>query len=443
MGTTINRSGRLMTGLLLAVLSGVVGCRETIPTSLDDVQLPDEPLTLEIQLDWNQFGSGLEVFGGYGKPRELGAGIIAESYAGTLSARTLVRFAKYPAKASVVDATGTTREDENLTYVGGRVMAWFDSDASTNTGPVDLVLGAVQHEWDGGTANWSSAVDSVGVDTPWPEAGGGPVSVVDTATWDPAESDTVSFFVDSAQVAAWGDSSDETRGARIELVTPGERLFMHAAFLHLTTRSSINPDTTLILTTSADQATFIYDHVSQPPVDGFRIGGTPSWRTVLDLNLPDELTGPPELCAAAGCPFVISPKDVSFAGLSLRSRTTEDAAFQPSDSMRFDVRAVLSRDALPKSPLGESLIQGPFGTVTPGEFFGLQDGQLVEIPITSFVRDLLSGPEPTGRARPNTLALISLAEPSSFTFGSFHGPGSPMEPTLKLILTVSRPMELP
>ena len=146
MGTTIDLSGRLMTGVLLAVLSGVVGCRETIPTSLDDVQLPDEPLTLEIQLDWNQFGSGLEVFGGYGKPRELGAGIIAESYAGTLSARTLVRFAKYPAKASVVDATGTTREDENLTYVGGRVMAWFDSDASTNTGPVDLVLAAVQHE---------------------------------------------------------------------------------------------------------------------------------------------------------------------------------------------------------------------------------------------------------------------------------------------------------
>ena len=443
MGTTRNRSGRLLTALLVAISCGVVGCRETIPTSLGDVQLPDEPLTLEIQLNWNQFGSGLEVFGGYGKPRELGAGIIAESYAGTLSARTLVRFAQYPAKASVIDGTGTTREDEDLRYVGGRVMAWFDSDASTNTGPVDLVLSAVQHEWDGGTATWSSAVDSIGVDTPWPEAGGGPVSVIDTATWDPAEGDTISFLVDSAQVAAWGDSSDETRGARIELVTPGERLFMHAAFLHVTTRSSINPDTVLILTTPADQATFIYSRVSQPPADGVRVGGTPSWRTVLDVTLPDELTGPPELCAAAGCPFVISPQDISFAGLSLRSRTTEDAAFQPSDSMRLDVRAVLSRDALPKSPLGESLIQDPSGTVIPGEFFGLQDDQLVEIPITSFVRDLLSGPESTGRVRPNTLALISKAEPSSFAFASFHGPGSSMEPMLKLILTVSRPMELP
>ena len=94
MGTTRNRSGRLLTALLVAISCGVVGCRETIPTSLGDVQLPDEPLTLELQLNWNQFGSGLEVFGGYGKPRELGAGIIAESYAGTLSARTLVRFAQ-------------------------------------------------------------------------------------------------------------------------------------------------------------------------------------------------------------------------------------------------------------------------------------------------------------------------------------------------------------
>ncbi|MCH2460313.1 MAG: hypothetical protein MK239_04615 [Gemmatimonadetes bacterium] len=443
MGTTINRSRRLLTVTLVAVSAGIVGCRETIPTSLDDAQLPGEPLTLEIELDWNQFGSGLEVFGGYGKPQELGAGIIAESYAGTLSARTLVRFAQYPTKASVVDATGTTREDDDLTYIGGRVMAWFDSDASTNTGPVDLVLGAVQQEWDGGTVNWSSAVDSVGGDIPWVEVGGGPVSVVDTATWDPAEGDTISFLVDSAQIAAWGDSSDKTRGARIELVTPGERLFMHAAFLHVTTRSSINPDTVLILTTPADQATFVYDHVSQPPANGVRVGGTPSWRTVLDLTMPDELTGPPELCAAAGCPFVISPQDVSFAGLSLRSRVTEDAAFQPSDSMRLDVRAVLSRDALPKSPLGESLIQNPFGTVIPGDFFGLQDGQLVEVPITSFVRDLLSEPEVSGRDRPNTLALISKAEPSSFAFASFHGHGSTMEPMLKLILTVIRTMEVP
>ena len=111
--------------------------------------------------------------------------------------------------------------------------------------------------------------------------------------------------------------------------------------------------------------------------------------------------------------------------------------------MRLDVRAVLSRDALPKSPLGESLIQNPFGTVIPGDFFGSQDGQLVEVPITSFVRDLLSEPEVSGRDRPNTLALISKAEPSSFAFASFHGPGSSMEPMLKLILTVSRPMELP
>ena len=67
----------------------------------------------------------------------------------------------------------------------------------------------------------------------------------------------------------------------------------------------------------------------------------------------------------------------------------------------------------------------------------------MEVPITSILRDLLSEPEVSGRDRPNTLALISKAEPSSFAFASFHGPGSSMEPMLKLILTVSRPMELP
>lgn len=417
-------------------------CREQTPTSIDSAQLPSEPTTLELQLPWSEFGDSLEVFGGYSIPRALGAAILANDFVGELHSRSIVRFGAYPQAASVVDPSGTTRTDTNLSFFGGRIVVLFDTIASTNTGPVTLQLGALQNEWDANTATWTFAVDSVGDQRPWPEPGGGPIDTLTTRTWDPAVSDSVSLFLDSAQIAAWGDLSNPARGARIELLTPGERLFMLAAFLRLDTRSSLNPDTVLILSASADRATFLYDPPPPPPADGFQVGGAPAWRSVLNVTVPAELTGPPELCSSVGCPFALRPEHVSFAGLGLRSRKPPDG-YQPTDSLRLDVRPVLSRAALPKSPLGASLIAGGAGKAVPASAFGAQEGELVEIPITSFVRAYLAGPDPSGRPPPNTLALLSLAEPSSFTLASFHGPDGAMAPVLNLIVTVSTPLELP
>ena len=44
---------------------------------------------------------------------------------------------------------------------------------------------------------------------------------------------------------------------------------------------------------------------------------------------------------------------------------------------------------------------------------------------------------------PKTLALLSLFEPVSIAFASFHGPGDENAPFLKLIVTVGRSVELP
>ncbi len=77
------------------------------------------------------------------------------------------------------------------------------------------------------------------------------------------------------------------------------------------------------------------------------------------------------------------------------------------------------------------------------EVFGAQVGQVVEVPITAFLRGFLAGADPGGAPPPNTVALLAIAEPSNFAFASFHGPGSPYEPVLNLILTVSQPVELP
>ena len=436
----IRARGAAFGGLALAaILAGA--CSEAMPTALDPSRLPAEPVTLEIEVPWSSFGANLEVFGGYGGPSQLEEAIVARSFEGVLDAHALVRFGTYPISASVVDSTGTTRTDTNLTFTGGNVVVYFDTEASTATGPVTLTLSRTQEEWHEPSASWAFALDTVGTQRAWTTPGGGAVLPLASREWDPATGDSVMFVVDSSTVAAWRDQDDPTRGARIELGTDGERLHLVQIGLRLATRSSINPDTILNLSAATREVTFLYTPAANAPLDGIRVGGAPAWRTVLDLNVPTQLDGPPELCSAVGCPFALGPEHVSRAGLVLTTRAAEPA-FRPTDSLALDVRAVLSREALPKSPLGSSLIGDDDDARVVAEAFGAQAGMRFEIPVTAFVKAALSGPDDAGRPPPNTVAILPSAEAGSFAFGSFHGADVPEAPVLRLIITASRPMEM-
>ena len=419
---------------------GVVACQEETPTGLGD-EVSGAPITIEVELPWSEFASNLEVFGGYGLPSEVGDGIIATNLAG-LNARTLVRFGSYPDRATVRDSSGTNRTDSTLAIFEGLFVAHFDAAASTNTGPVTLSLGALQTEWHAGSAGWTLAVDTLNDSRAWPDSGAGPVTPLRTAAWDPASADSVLFFLDSAQIAAWADTTDQSRGARLELVTEGERLRMSSASLRLSARPSIDPDTVVELVVPSRSVTFVYDPRPGPPAAGVRVGGAPSWRSVLDIALPTTLTGPPAFCAAVGCPHTLQAGEISFGALVLTSEAS-DTAFQPRDSLSVDVRPVLQRAAMPKAPLGSSLIGTPLGRRVAGAAFGSQPGARFEVPITSFLRALVVGQDESGRVAPNTLALLAAIEPSTITYASFVGPGATGEPVLRLVLTIGPPVELP
>ena len=441
-GFPIDRDQRraLVASALLVV--GAAACEERTPTSVDERLLPPEPVTMEVRLGWDEFASNLEVFGGYGAPEELGTGVVANEYADTLNARTLVRFGAYPTETSVRDSAGTIRTDTNLTFVGGRLVAFLDTLASTNALPVTLAAGATQNEWHSRTVTWTAAVDTTGDTRPWPEPGAGPVTPIGTTEWDPNASDSVWFAIDSATIAEWADTTDASRGVRLDLLTAGHRVQLNSVALRLITRPSLNPDTLVDVTAPRRNLTFVYDPFPEPPPEGIRIGGVPAWRTVLDIGLPARLTGPPELCAAVGCPLTLESGQVNHAALLLRSRQTE-TAFQPTDTVRLDVRPVFSRAAMPKSPLGASLIgQSQNGHVAPAAF-GSGAGVQIEVPVTQFVRQLLPGASQGPVDPPSTLALLSVFEPLSISFATFHGPGGPDEPVLKLIITVSPSVELP
>ena len=75
--------------------------------------------------------------------------------------------------------------------------------------------------------------------------------------------------------------------------------------------------------------------------------------------------------------------------------------------------------------------------------FGTGAGEEVEIPFTSFARDLVRGEDANGNPPASTLALLSVFEPLSIAFASFEGPGGANEPILRLVLTIGPTVELP
>jgi hypothetical protein len=419
------------------LLVAAVACQETLPTALSDASLPDEPLTLEVQLPWSEYGSDFEVLGGYSSASALPLPLVTRAYLGALEARTLMRFDTFPAGARVND-NGVIVTDTDLAFVAGFLTVGFDTLKSVAPGPVALELGGLQEEWEAGTASWTLAVDTVGDQRAWSEIGAGPAPVIATRTWDPANGDSVTFALDSAAIATWVDPADQTRGARLLTTTDGTLLVLNRARLRLSIRPSVS-DTIVEDTVNILDRTVVFDPAPIAPT-GMRAGGVPAWRTLLTVA-PPELNGPPELCAELGCPYTPQAGQISYAALRLTTRASE-AEYRPFDTLLLDVRSVLSAAALPKSPLGTSETAGAGQAVAP-EAFGSAPGDIVELPITSFMRTLMDGPDDSGNDPPGTLAILSASEPSSLPFASFDGPGDPGAPVLKMILTVGAPQVLP
>lgn len=432
---------RLMLASAAVALMGAA-CSERTPTSVDPDLLPSRPASVEVLIPWAEFGSDLEVFGGYGSARDLGVGIVAHAFGGVLEARTLVRLEPIPRTATVTDTTGTSRADTVLSIRDGRVVVFVDTVGAVRDGPVTFELGILRQAWHPASASWTLAVDTAGGEVAWQEPGAGPVERVATTVWEPSQGDTVVFALDSAQVELWRDTANVNHGALLTTTTPGVRVEVTTAVMRATVRPSLRPDTTLTLTGGRTAFSFIHSPEPEAVTAGtLRVGGAPAWRTVLDVDVPTTLSSPPALCQVAGCPLALTAARVSYAALVLTGRATE-AAFRPSDSLSVDIRPVLQRSAMPKSPLGASL-SGGFGRPVDPLLFGEGAGGTVEIPITNFVRAILQGDSVGGFPPSRSLVLLSALEPSSFSYASFQGPGSPGAPALKLIVTAGPSVQLP
>lgn len=438
MAIGVKRTARI--GLIALASWAFYGCQEEITVELDGGLIPVEALTVEVVLPFQDFAKDLEGWGGYGRPYELARDIVARAFGGSLDSRVLNSWNPYPVSATVRDSTGVFATDSTLTFVGGRIVARFDTLSSILEDSVTLVVSALSQEWDHRSVGWETAVDSIGDRQYWDEAGGGPVTHLATVTWSPAQGDSAIFLIDSAGAALWADTAGARKGLRLEATTEGTRLDLLSLGYSVSTRPSVHPDTLVDLTIGARSRSFIYQPVPEPPAGEIRVGGVPAWRSLFTMDLPETLNGPPELCQKVQCPLELKAESLISASLILTTKAPPPA-FQPKDSLFLDVRPVLEPSRLPKSPLGQSVLGG-LGVVLDPEEFGDGAGAEVEIPLGRYVENLIANRDNSEFPVPRTLALLSAFEPLSLYFVAFEGPDSPDGPELRLILTLSDDVQI-
>lgn len=434
---------------ILTGLGLLSGCADETPTSTSPDLVPLSPRTVEIRLPLDQIDSEVRLFRGFGSTSGLDHSVVARDFNGALNARTLARFRNFPVAVEVPDTTGAVVTDSSITFVGGRVVAHVDTagldvDSIANRfGRPVFRASSLDAPWHPPSATWEFAVDTSGDRRPWPEAGAGPATEIETDQWQASLSDSMVFRVDSATVADWTDTTNPSRGVRIDAETSGLQVPFRDVSLLLETRPSANPDTIVFAEAEGRQLTFVYDPSPEAPENGIRFGGVPAWRTSVAISVPDTLNGPPEACAAlGGCPYRVTPEALSFASLVLVSREAPPA-FQLGDTLRLDMRPVFRPDLLPKSPLGSSLFGPLRRALPPGIFSSSGAGESVELPLTGFVRDLIRGETASGGEARNTLVLLTANEPDGVALGDFYGPGSDSPPALRLVITDSEGVDLP
>ena len=422
-----------------------MGCTDALPTSDNGDLIPVDAVTVEIRLPFASFARDLRSFSGFGSPAEVPVPVVTHRWEGELESRALVRFGSLPDVINVRPPGGdstSTQPDSMYQPVSGKVILRLDT-LGLGFESFDLEAGAVLTAWDADTASWEVASDTLGAvsPSPWPEPGGGPVRVLASVTWSPVAADSLVFEIDSLTVTEWAETDRSDRGLRVRGTTEGSRLRVVGVDLRVLARSSINPDTLVEVTAGLDRGTVIYSPRPQTSSDVLQIGGAPADRITFRMELPSSVDAGAEVCAKVRCPLELRADRVLFAGLALHTHATLSPGFAPVDTVVVEIRPVLSPERLPRSPLSSPVNDG-VDFLAP-ELFTSETETLYEIAMTRYLRGLLQPDSVGGAATSPTLALLARPEPSGLEVISFHGPGTQLEPYLRLILTVSDGVPLP
>jgi hypothetical protein len=427
--------------LLFVPLLLVLGaCADEDPTTVGgDLLSGGTVRTIETIFDASRFLEMDTAANGFTRPSLAEFMTVARRAAGTLDAHTLYRFGPFPKSVAYRTAVGDTAKVDTLPrFVSGRVVIKLDSLHFAGTKPIRLELYRTAQKWDPATATWQLAIDSIGERSSWTQPGGTPGTLVDTTTW--AGTDSITFNVDSATIAAWMDTTNFARGAILVATTDGARMRLARPLLRLKARPSPRPDTLVDAVTSALE-TFVFDPPA-PASSDLRVSGTPAWRSFLRFvqSLDTVRVG----CTPTPADCVrLRDATINYAALQLKPVTTP-GAFLPEDSLGITAWPVFESPIVPltRSPLSAAPIGGLRALIPPSAFVS-GSGEAVELPVTTFFANLVAQRADTAAAPTRTLALLGSLESRYFGFASFGSrENAAAAPKLRVIVTVSSQVEI-
>jgi len=428
-GQAVRRSLRFMRSAAAALLLAVplAGCVDEEPTDVGDALLSGQDIvTFEVVLPAAEFLVYDSAFSGYITPIESAFDVVAHSFENTLDANTLLRFSLAPPTITV-RTTGTTLvTDSHPSFVSGRLVLKLDT-LTTTARPIGMSLFQTAEEWDA-SATWTQRVDTGSVDLFWTTPGGTRGPQVDTATW--ADTDSLVFDVDSATLAVWNDSTNKARGAILVSQTAGSRARVLSATVQVNAKSTLRPDTTVLVPLVPTIRTFVYNPVLATPHPDIRAGGIASWRSILQLRSDLRLKSFTCPSVPSGCVVFLDSVHVNTAELLLPAAATP-LGFLPEDSLLVEVRPLQTSSLVPieRSPLGTFAGNLRSSLLAPGMFRNPAATDMARINITPFLVHLLDESVPVQNRLSRYLALMQLPEGATFGFASF-GP-----PSLRLVLT--------
>jgi hypothetical protein len=410
----------------------VGACTQDSPTEAGSGLLPPGAIrTFEFVLEPERYLQWDTAFGLYSATAEADFTLVANAYEGALNSRGLLRYS-LPRTISVIDTAGVVRTDSMPIFFAGDLNVVIDTLASTPA-PATLDLFRSTEDWDRLTATWQHRVDSAGVQLAWSSPGGSPGALIGSAMY--AENDTVLVPVDSATIASWLGTDSAAATVVLGAGTAGTRLRTAPPTLTIRARSTMNPDT-VVETTIGALRTFIYEPAQPDSVGMPRVGGTPSWRTVLRLR--ERLDTLTFACPGIpGCTLRLGDLTINYGALLLQP-VPSPAGLAPELPLVVALHALLPSPLL---PLTRSPLTGAIGQVEssiPSSSFMAPGAPIVELPATEFMRLLFSDPEP-GAFIPTHLALlVSGSSMRTLGFGTFAE-----MPSIRIIVTITTELQLP
>jgi hypothetical protein len=415
----------------LVALPLLAACGEESPTEAGGPLLPGEVRSFEVILEPGRYLLSDTAFSGYADAFDVTYFVVANAFDDALHAHMLTRF-EMPVAISVRDNAGALRQDSAPIYFSGEILFRVDSLRSTSKGPLDFELLRLDEPWDAPTATWALRIDTPGVALPWSVPGGTTSARIDTSTWASSPSDTLRFAVDSATLAAWTDTLDESRGSLLRMLDTGERMRVTEVLMRAQARSTIDPDTVVTVTIRPPATTFVFDPPIEETSGAPHLGGITAWRTFLTLKPRLDTIAVP--CPdQPGCTVQLRDVTINHAALLLEPEMPP-AGFAPEDSIQPIARILLQSDDVPliRSLLG-GVAGGASAPIAPARFVG---DEPIELPLTDYLTQIAADTVSAATV-PAALALLPGVQSGTFGFAAFRP-----APRLRLVLSVASELQL-